>query len=64
MLGVYKPRDGSSLYQLTDHLGNVRAVVGRASNGTPIGIVAATDYYPGGMAMPNRNLEGDYRYGY
>jgi len=22
------------------------------------------DHYPGGMAMPNRNLVGDYRYGY
>ncbi len=39
-------------------------MVGRASNGTPMGIVAATDYYPGGMAMPNRNIVGGYRYGY
>jgi RHS repeat-associated protein len=22
------------------------------------------DYYPGGMTMPNRNVQGDYRYGY
>jgi RHS repeat-associated protein len=48
-------------YQLTDHLGNVRAVVGRATNGTPF-VVARTDYYPFGMPMPNRNVEGTYRY--
>ncbi len=63
-LGVYNRTDGSSYYQLTDHLGNVRAVTGRASNGTPVAIVANTDYYPFGMPMPNRNLEGGYRYGY
>lgn len=48
-------------YQLTDHLGNVRAVVGKATNGTPY-VVARTDYYPFGMPMPGRNLEGTYRY--
>lgn len=50
-------------YQLTDHLGNVRAIVGKLTNGTPY-VVARTDYYPFGMPMPNRNLEGGYRYGY
>ncbi len=63
-LGVYNRTDGSSYYQLTDHLGNVRAVTGRASNGTPVAIVANTDYYPFGMPMPNRNIEGNYRYKY
>ncbi len=52
------------LYQLTDHLGNVRAVTGRANDGTAMAIVSATDYYPGGMAMPGRSLVGGYRYGY
>ena len=54
---------GSYRYELTDHLGNVRAVIAKATNGTPIAITKA-DYYPGGMAMPNRNVQGDYRYGY
>ncbi|OWW23516.1 hypothetical protein B4Q04_20165 [Zobellia sp. OII3] len=63
-IGVYKPQDNSSFYELTDHLGNVRAVVGRSGNGTPIGLLAKTDYYPGGMQMPGRNIVGDYRYGY
>ncbi|SHJ72442.1 hypothetical protein, partial [Aquimarina spongiae] len=44
-LGVRKS-DGTNLYQLTDHLGNVRAVVGRTNTGQTIGITNATDYYP------------------
>lgn len=51
----------SYLYQLTDHLGNVRAVISKAPNGTPM-VLARTDYYPFGMPMPNRNVEGNYRY--
>ncbi|WP_373518418.1 leucine-rich repeat domain-containing protein [Pricia sp.] len=63
-LGLHKPLDESDLYEITDHLGNVRAVVGRSDSGTPIGLVAATDYYPFGSPMPGRNIVGDYRYGY
>ncbi len=66
-LGVYKRYKnggGNSLYQLTDHLGNVRAVIGRTVSGQEMAITSTTDYYPGGMVMPNRNLQGDYRYGY
>ncbi|WP_459211582.1 RHS repeat domain-containing protein [Aquimarina rhabdastrellae] len=64
-LGVYKRVTGNSLYQLTDHLGNVRVVVGRTSTGQPIAITT-TDYYPFGMAMPGRTLSGaeGYRYAY
>ncbi|WP_378185630.1 RHS repeat domain-containing protein [Aquimarina sp. W85] len=61
-LGVRKA-DNTHLYQLTDHLGNVRAVVARAADGTPIA-KTATDYYPFGMPMPGRNDVGDYRYAY
>jgi RHS repeat-associated protein len=53
------------VYQLTDHLGNVRAVI--AKQGTSaVALISATDYYPGGMAMPNRQIIGGepYRYGY
>ncbi len=63
-LGVYKEH-GARLYQLTDHLGNIRAVVGRDRYGNAMPEVAsATDYYPFGMPMPGRNLQGDYRYAY
>ncbi len=59
-LGVYK-KGGNTNYELTDHLGNVRAVVTKGST-TPS---MFADYYPGGMQMPNRNsLNGSYRYGY
>ncbi|WP_306026656.1 MULTISPECIES: RHS repeat-associated core domain-containing protein [unclassified Allomuricauda] len=45
-------------------MGNVRAVFG--TEGNEVGLKGFTDYYPGGMAMPNRNLEdtNGYRYGY
>ncbi|MEW7277949.1 papain fold toxin domain-containing protein [Aquimarina sp. 2201CG1-2-11] len=62
-LGVRKS-DGSHLYQLTDHLGNVRAVVGRSAQGQAMAMTSATDYYPFGMPMPGRNQVGDYRYAY
>lgn len=50
------------MYQLTDHLGNVRAVI--AKQGTnAVALVGATDYYPFGMAMPNRIFGANgYRY--
>ena len=49
------------MYQLTDHLGNVRAVI--MKNGeNAVSLTAKTDYYPFGMPMPNRNIEGNYRY--
>ncbi len=65
-LGVYKRQvTGASpyFYELTDHLGNVRAVVSKETNET-VAIKGATDYYPFGMVMPARNLQGDYRYAY
>ncbi|MEW7280852.1 RHS repeat-associated core domain-containing protein [Aquimarina sp. 2201CG1-2-11] len=62
-LGVRKS-DGNHLYQLTDHLGNVRAVVSRTSTGQAMALTSATDYYPFGMPMPGRDLKGDYRYAY
>jgi RHS repeat-associated protein len=59
------------LYELTDQLGNVRAVV--AADGTDANtypdLAAYTDYYPFGMPMPDRVwtsglLSGAYRFGY
>ncbi len=70
-LGTYSPNAFSSTgagaydnyrYELTDHLGNVRAVITKSGN-TPVAI-AKTDYYPFGMPMPNRHVDGDYRYAY
>jgi RHS repeat-associated protein len=56
-LGLYNRKHHSADYELTDHLGNVRAVVSSSN-----AITNASDYYPFGMPMPIRNLEGLYRY--
>ncbi|WP_083925438.1 RHS repeat protein [Psychroflexus tropicus] len=61
--GAENIQGGTYVYQLTDHLGNVRAVVMEDSKGI-MSLINQTDYYPFGMPMPNRNVEGDYRYGY
>jgi RHS repeat-associated protein len=53
-------------YELTDHLGNVRATVGKnATNGTTQ-LLTATDYFPFGMEMPGRTYRSTsaYRFGY
>jgi RHS repeat-associated protein len=51
---------GLKTYELTDHLGNVRAVVG--DDGL---LKSGTDYYPFGMEMLGRNYgNGEYRFGF
>ena len=59
-LGVYKRQADQTFYELTDHLGNVRAVISKDTEQQ----VTGTDYYPFGMAMPLRNSLSDYRYAY
>ena len=60
-LGVWNKEGNATKYELTDHLGNVRAVI---SEEKPTSLLAKTDYYPFGMAMPSRTLAGGYRYAY
>ncbi|MBL7997877.1 MAG: hypothetical protein JNL32_04480 [Candidatus Kapabacteria bacterium] len=59
---------GAKLYELTDHLGNVRAVVGDVKlpdGGTfKVDLKSYTNYYPYGMAQPQREWGAGYRYGY
>ncbi len=62
-LGIHKRASGTDLYELTDHLGNVRAVIARNGKDA-VSLVSSTDYYPFGMPMPGRDLVGDYRYNY
>jgi RHS repeat-associated protein len=62
-IGVYKRASNSSVYELTDHLGNVRAVIGKDSNNNML-MLSRRDYYPFGMPMPDRNIVGDYRYAF
>jgi len=61
-LGVYY-RQGTPIYayQLTDHLGNVRAVI--AQNASTFTVRMYTDYYPFGMEIAKAGTN-DYRYGY
>ncbi len=62
-LGVANRITETMLYEITDHLGNVRAVVTKAESGEPIAVMGTADYYPFGMQFPNQsNL--DYRYAY
>jgi RHS repeat-associated protein len=66
---LYKREIFAKHYEVSDHLGNVRAVISDAKwsyNGimTPH-IVSYTNYYPFGMAQPGRNWSsGGYRFGY
>jgi RHS repeat-associated protein len=64
-LGIYNKTNNSSVYQLTDHLGNVRAVISKQGTNA-VALVSATDYYPGGMVMPGRMIRNGqaYRYNY
>ena len=66
---------GQKQYQLSDHLGNVRAVVSdhkqsvAAVNVAPHDfrpeVLTYSNYYPFGMEMPGRNASSDlYRYGF
>lgn len=64
-LGIYQKYMNDYVYQLTDHLGNVRATL-RRGKGNELYVLGATDYYPFGMPMPGRSLTGseNYRYAY
>ena len=53
-------------YELTNHLGNVMAVISdKASDTNEPTVVSLSDYYPFGMTEPGRSWNaGDYRFGY
>ena len=60
-IGIYDRQSNSSLYELTDHLGNVRATFVKSGNALTT-ISGATDYFPFGMAMPGRQVVGGQPY--
>jgi RHS repeat-associated protein len=63
-LGIYEPGVGY-VYEIKDHLGNVRATVRENATQDGVDILSATDYYPGGSPMPGRSLNlNSYRYSY
>ena len=51
------------LYELTDHLGNVRAILKDDYAGDNV-LFSYADYYPGGFEMPGRQKGSSYRFGY
>jgi RHS repeat-associated protein len=56
----------ATYYELTNHLGNVMAVISdEASSSDEPTVVSLSDYYPFGMSMPERSWNADdYRFGY
>ncbi|MCR5496805.1 MAG: hypothetical protein K6F48_03105 [Paludibacteraceae bacterium] len=57
----------ATYYELTNHLGNVMAVISdKASTTDEPTVVSLSDYYPYGMTEPGRSYSesDDYRYGY
>ena len=53
-LGVYNRPTAQSSYEITDHLGNVRAVI-RKENNIPA-IKSFADYYPFGEQITERSV--------
>ena len=62
----YQYQTKKRIYELTDHLGNVRAVIKREKDANNRAqIIKASDYYPFGMEMPGRKYSSEaYRYDY
>jgi RHS repeat-associated protein len=50
---------GAKSYELSNHLGNVMAVISDRGE-----LQSATDYFPFGMAMPGRSTDAKHRYGF
>ncbi|NAS32835.1 hypothetical protein GTQ40_17790 [Flavobacteriaceae bacterium R38] len=63
-LGIFNRQNNTNVYQLTDHLGNVRAVFAKINNS--LETRGGNDYYPFGMAMPAKNSinANTYRYAF
>ena len=61
-IGVHYKATNKDVYQLTDHLGNVRAVIARSGNNATTS--SSTDYYPFGMPMPGRQIVNGQPYRY
>jgi len=73
LLTISKLYEGKRNYELTNHLGNVMAVINDRKADTTIGVnkgynavvISATDYFPFGMAIDSRSYTSAlYRYGF
>jgi RHS repeat-associated protein len=61
-LGTFYRQIPVYAYELTDHLGNVRAVVAKSANTNNMEVRMYTDYYPYGTTISGN--PSDYRHGY
>jgi RHS repeat-associated protein len=66
-VGMYQAAGSRYVWELTDHLGNLRALItedGVDADKEP-DLLSYKDYYPFGMEMPGRSLNpSDYRFAY
>jgi len=62
-MGLLDAATGEALYELNDHVGNVRAVVKAGSSGVAE-TVSYTDYYPHGGIMPGRTYQSSLNFPY
>lgn len=63
-IGIYNKPGNSYLYELTDHLGSVRATIGRQKNTDGAAqLMSSSDQYPWGMPMPAKTFN-TYRFDY
>lgn len=64
-LGVHYT-DGTDVYEISDHLGNIRATIANNTTDPDISLDVKTfaDYYPFGMKMPGKFGGSGYRYAY
>lgn len=68
-LGVFMkttvPTNNYTNYQITDHLGNVHAIIKKIANNPNFLVYSYADYYPFGQLVPNRHGSSTaYRYGF
>ncbi|MEO0776039.1 MAG: hypothetical protein AAF146_05725, partial [Bacteroidota bacterium] len=62
---VYPQAAWETRYELSDQVGNVRAVIREGTNGS-LEVLSYADYYPHGWKLPNRHFSTspDYRYAF
>ncbi|MGV2479873.1 UNVERIFIED_CONTAM: RHS repeat-associated core domain-containing protein, partial [Salmonella enterica subsp. enterica serovar Weltevreden] len=65
-VGLLDASTGKALFELSDHLGNVRAVVAEGFSTNLAEVLSYTDYYPHGGVLPGRNYTSslNFPYGY